>query len=842
MILNFLQTRDPPVLPALHMRPHKKKPPIQGVDTSFDDDIDALRGFGKKNAETIGELLFGFFKTYGHELDYEKHVLSVRTGALLSKEEKNWKWLQNNRLCVEEPFNIDRNLGNTADDCSMRGIHLEFRRAHKVLSEKADLAECCERYEFPPEEIHHFVPPQPPSRPVTLSRSNSNHGRLRNNFGNNRGRGYGWNNRQNQNRRASSSASYNNFVQQQPQFYPPELFGYVATPHEQLLALQAQIQAHAQAQAHFAQAQAAQAQTHAQLQGHQVQAQNTSQNNPSSAPATATTPSQDPLVPFYHLASWPYIASLYGIQMTYPGIPLGHETAPGATSSTSNPLLPDIRHDTRNDRLGVGRGSTQRTGGNNPNQRSHSQPPPLYPAQAHGNNWMQNSGMPVSEDEDYGDHSSSGNLPETPPAEETDEYVGYYSIGDPLSADLAVVDGDAEEEPFIEQKSMVDRQKRFSHEKLPPPMLGPSRETSPLPAPRKKHHRETLLQLSLDDRSPHGSYLEDQGPVIVNGAVPLATASSYNSIGCPKHSPPSDGGIFPYESPVVNGLPSTNFDGSSDSSLGITNGVNNSSRQQELYAQRLLELHNQAAQPELALTCLDLPASSHYSGKSMVDGVPMNGGSVPQNTAVQIASLNLGDDELDDSLSPQLSPNLRQRAATQQLLWTNTRITPLDLKNKGYSSSQEDLALPLTPVPEARTPSPTSMRRGGGTGQSVYPPKPASNGVKTPFKNEKGDPVPPMPTPAEKEKHNHDKSTHKHGNKNKANGKGPNAHHTKTGGQHDTKSEQKVTGGGGGSSGPNKSWKQQKSKAAKKRAAVAKAESTAVSSGGSLNGSERKGG
>src|SRR5437588_11766612 len=28
MILNFLQTRDPPILPALHQRPHKKRPPI----------------------------------------------------------------------------------------------------------------------------------------------------------------------------------------------------------------------------------------------------------------------------------------------------------------------------------------------------------------------------------------------------------------------------------------------------------------------------------------------------------------------------------------------------------------------------------------------------------------------------------------------------------------------------------------------------------------------------------------------------------------------------------------------------------------------------------------------
>lgn len=76
--------------------------------------------------------------------------------------------LQDNRLCVEEPFNTTRNLANTADDTSMRGLHLELRRAFNLIVE-GKLDECCEQYEYPPDEVklsEHLVPPQ--SRPVNL--------------------------------------------------------------------------------------------------------------------------------------------------------------------------------------------------------------------------------------------------------------------------------------------------------------------------------------------------------------------------------------------------------------------------------------------------------------------------------------------------------------------------------------------------------------------------------------------------------------------------------------------------------------------------------------------------
>ncbi|RVX69316.1 hypothetical protein B0A52_06910 [Exophiala mesophila] len=168
LALNFLQTRIPPILPSLQQQKHLEPKILAGVDVAFDHNTDTYKGFGSKNESSLGELFFQFFRYYGHELDFEHSVVSVRMGRLLPKVEKSWHLTLDNRLCVEEPFNISRNLANTADDTSMRGIHLELRRAFDLLSQ-GQLDQCCEQFEHPqpqedlkPSDI--FVPPS--SRPV----------------------------------------------------------------------------------------------------------------------------------------------------------------------------------------------------------------------------------------------------------------------------------------------------------------------------------------------------------------------------------------------------------------------------------------------------------------------------------------------------------------------------------------------------------------------------------------------------------------------------------------------------------------------------------------------------
>ncbi|KAI4215337.1 MAG: hypothetical protein LQ351_002237 [Letrouitia transgressa] len=271
MILNFLQTRNPPVLPCLQKRPHQRLLGLDGTPSAFADDIESLRGFGRKNKETLGELLFHFFRRYAYEIDYEKNVISVREGQLISKEGKRWHLMQNNRLCVEEPFNTGRNLGNTADDISFRGLHLEIRRAFGLISE-ADLAECTEQYIFPAVEEKIWEKPIP-KQPPSLTRSQSQSGRGGRGGLNNRGGRNGQSQFRNiQGRRASSAATSHKY--NVPQFSLRNQAGH-ETPipssfdhlqlHERilneyqllqareqelrLLQMQAQLQAQAQAQA-----------------------------------------------------------------------------------------------------------------------------------------------------------------------------------------------------------------------------------------------------------------------------------------------------------------------------------------------------------------------------------------------------------------------------------------------------------------------------------------------------------------------------------------------------------------------------------------------------------------
>ena len=166
LTLNFLQTLSPPILPSLQRQAQSDPHIINGVDVSFDHDSAKYKDYGAANKSSLGYLLYQFFRYYGHLFNFEDNVVSVRAGSLIPKREKNWHQLQDNRLCVEEPFNISRNLANTADDTSMRGIHKELRRAFALIAD-GNLEGCCDQFIYPVEEYkvsEHFVPPI--ARPV----------------------------------------------------------------------------------------------------------------------------------------------------------------------------------------------------------------------------------------------------------------------------------------------------------------------------------------------------------------------------------------------------------------------------------------------------------------------------------------------------------------------------------------------------------------------------------------------------------------------------------------------------------------------------------------------------
>ncbi|CAK1365231.1 Poly(A) RNA polymerase cid13 [Cercospora beticola] len=252
MIINFLQTRDPPILPSLQKISDCRTKLPSGEISPFADDVDSLlrtrRGLGAENTESLGELLFQFFRHYGYEFEYSKNVVCVREGRAISRKEKGWDPKINYqdkesrvRLCVEEPFTQDRNLGNSADDYAWYGIHQEIRRAFDLLEDGLQLQKMCEEFVFPPEPERPIFQRPPPKPKPTLTRSASQTNRSNQEAGSTRSRKNNRNTsgQRSGNRRASSGAAYSHHRTGLP-FSPPlggnpaDYFQVKGTLHEQL--------------------------------------------------------------------------------------------------------------------------------------------------------------------------------------------------------------------------------------------------------------------------------------------------------------------------------------------------------------------------------------------------------------------------------------------------------------------------------------------------------------------------------------------------------------------------------------------------------------------------------
>ncbi|KAI8612825.1 hypothetical protein BC830DRAFT_529272 [Chytriomyces sp. MP71] len=173
MVIHFLQIRG--VLPCLQkfapdgtLESVTQAIPEVKVDdfnVYFYEDVARLVGEGHwtcTNTESVGELLVAFFKYYSAEFPYVHGVASVRTGSVLSKEDKGWtkdRQQEINRsgavkdrywLCVEDPFETTNNIGRPVDKETLFEVRGEFIRASKILcagmsADENTLAKVCEK-------------------------------------------------------------------------------------------------------------------------------------------------------------------------------------------------------------------------------------------------------------------------------------------------------------------------------------------------------------------------------------------------------------------------------------------------------------------------------------------------------------------------------------------------------------------------------------------------------------------------------------------------------------------------------------------------------------------------
>jgi len=707
MIINFLQTRKPPILPALHQRPHLKLPSQDGHETAFADDVDALRGYGKENKETLGELLFQFFRYYGHEIDYDKSVVSVRNGRLTSKVDKGWHLATNNRLCVEEPFNISRNLGNTADDTSFRGLHMELRRAFDLIGE-AKLAECCEEYVFPKEEERIWEKPVPQPRPI-LSRSTSQSrggkgGNYRGGKQNNHPRNG------NNNRRASSASSgaFDNNSSYGTQALPPGMTAQEAWIHNQAAqerlhndlyttfsVLQAQennlrLQLYTQSQA-YAQAQA---QAYHQAQRGQgnggVASQQTADRHHGSSfdnpPLTA------PLRP-----------EMYFYPLHYQGTPMYGQHSPSTypSSPSMSPALPELRRSLHRSTVTGGQGAGSSSSGS---LRSHSQPAArsvqsTVPLQGLGvsnvgmndfGNYRQPNGVIIpnfiaDENMEIGVESESSTFADSPPNGTPKEYVGYYvnepSVPPPPRRDPVVI-------PAIPAFGDIQRRRRVSTtEQFPQIVLDRIRRTSRTPSP---HRTYSTSVISSPFRNPSQQYnpnsnlrvSNEQGPAVINGSG-FVTPSTFDQQASVDDAPLSDKSNYDTSIPAV--YPA--------SKVFVPNPPTE--------VDHLLQAAQQGAAVELRHDSPPVVNGSSYR---------VNDREYPSPTLVANGVISmtpprrLTPEQVQEN-RPEPSKGNRSNRQSQ-----NGAMSPLDI-GPGQSEALRDDFPHLSPVYETQTPSPTAYRK-----------------------------------------------------------------------------------------------------------------------------------
>jgi hypothetical protein len=714
MIINFLQTRKPPLLPALHQMASKK----DGHGSPFFDDLDILRNFGKENPnkESLGQLLFEFFRFYAHEIDYDEVVVSVRAGALISKREKQWHLANNNRLCVEESFNTYRNLGNTADDFSFRGLHLELRRAFDLIAE-TKLKECCEQYEYPKEEERIWERAPPTSRPAVLSRSTSQTRGGRGGGNGPRGR-HNSHNRNGQSGRRASSVTFDGTngyplqplaqglsanetwlqTQQAQAQLHNDLYNTMSVlqAQENNLRLQLYHQSQAFAQAH-AQAQA-NAYSHTQRlhQSNNITTQHATDrsrgNSFDNPPLTA--PSR-PEMYFYSLQYAPPPGGIYGQQnnpSTYPSSP------------AMTPALPELRRSLH--RSTVTGGSGVASNASSGTLRSHSQPAsrsslsPLafqYPAVPVYQHIQQTNGVPIpnyigNENSDSALESdmTSSRAASSPDDVMPKEYLGYYVNGSPPTQTYQPQAESLSHSRGLGFGEVDPNRRRLSTDQFPQAILDRLRRTSRSPSPHSPLGRDGTYSGTRSAPLGSGPFplvvsssnvraLNEQVPLIVNGSysVPI---SQHTSAGPSSISGASTSDDHGYDTP---GASIDSFQltpsGYVDSSYGASVGLG-------------VSLPTEAGLPESSYTRTIPPSRANDSQEFPQAHQPPPKGLAP----------------LEISNGPgRISPNTRTRIPRQQ---QTGAMSPLDITHNHTELIRDDVPH-LSPVYETRSPSPTANRK-----------------------------------------------------------------------------------------------------------------------------------
>ena len=152
--INYLQSLENEVLPNVLKKDGSQTVEIDG--TKYDigmyshDELD----FVTQNHSTTGELVSGFFESLAKHWPWNNGVISVGSGKILTRKEKNWiankpyisdaiqdsqiKRLGKFSLPVEDPFDNKHDLSRVLDVEGIFEIRDEVLRAYQLISENTD--------------------------------------------------------------------------------------------------------------------------------------------------------------------------------------------------------------------------------------------------------------------------------------------------------------------------------------------------------------------------------------------------------------------------------------------------------------------------------------------------------------------------------------------------------------------------------------------------------------------------------------------------------------------------------------------------------------------------------
>jgi len=185
LAVNFLQRIRPPVVPCLQDKAACAARVEPVYLNGFDCTFYTPASHTAPNTDSLARLALLFFRYYAHEFCWEDHVVTVRTGGVQRKKDKQWLEPEEDEtaegehhfgkatesderaeeevesaerkskkrdyflVAIEDPFEVSHNLGRVVDRAGFETLRYEFARCYHLLASNAPLELVFQSYKDP---------------------------------------------------------------------------------------------------------------------------------------------------------------------------------------------------------------------------------------------------------------------------------------------------------------------------------------------------------------------------------------------------------------------------------------------------------------------------------------------------------------------------------------------------------------------------------------------------------------------------------------------------------------------------------------------------------------------